>query len=283
MRGLVSAIFTIKSEWHQPDIWRRDKEHADVSCRLVFTYLSQPLPPRWPHKRFNPFPLRSIHGNQTFCAELLQRWKRKLPCSTICLSKLYSAELDRKETHKYMNQLKSTTGEWVGEENKAHIKSAFLFKIQLKEMRRKGKARKTQKLNIGWTENEGSSVAVGCFGGKCVRFNCSSLEQKRRALKRICIPLVSESEWGEIKIYTLIFLKRGVMSRLQSTQACGKYDQHLSLFLVVLPAGLGGRLGWGDGGHGGSTLCSPEPADHAGSCRRQRRPLMPGDTRASGM
>lgn len=35
------------------------------------------------------------------------------------------------------------------------------------------------------------------------------------------------------------------MSRLQSPQACGKYYQHLFLFLVVLSTELWERVGWG--------------------------------------
>lgn len=70
------------------------------------------------------------------------------------------------------------------------------------------------------------------------------------------------------------------MSWLQSPQACGKYYQHLFLFLVVLSTELWGRVDWGDGG---SILCSLEPTDNAGSCRRQHWPLMPDDTKASGM
>lgn len=38
----------------------------------------------------------------------------------------------------------------------------------------------------------------------------------------------------------------------------------------------------GDGG-GVPILCSLEPADDVGSCRRQRWPLMPDDRKASGM
>lgn len=88
---------------------------------------------------------------------------------------------------------------------------------------------------------------------------------------------------GNGKIYTLIFLKRGCIVTVAITPSV---RQILPAFILVSTCPVSRTVAEGCvvGDWGGvPILCSLEPADDAGSCRRQRWPLMPDDRKASGM